>query len=715
MRNKSSSIFNILPFIFILLTGTPLSGQEDTTVDSLQLLLTESGEDTIRVNLLNQLAIELRRKDIDLAVQYAKEAKALSENLDYQKGVAKSYYSLARIDHSDYRLSDAREKYIAALDIYELLGMKYEMGDVLNKMGITYGMEGKYDESLDYFNRSLEIRIELGSKLGIAECTNNLGNVYRYKGDYEKSVESYSRFLSLSEEMGDLEGIGDAYNHIGIVYDYQGNYNMALEYYFKSLEIREKIDDKLEIGGSYSNIGIVYSYLGDFDKALEYHLKFLTISKESDDKQSIGIACNNIGTVYEGQEKLELALEYYQKGLEIRKEIEDTRGVSYGYYNIGNVLFKQKKYDEALEYQERSMAIREEMGYIQGIAYNQMSLSRIFKAKSDYAKAIRFAENALKTGEEIGYAEIIKQASEILHTEYSASGDFRKAYKNLEVFKEMSDSLNNAANVKKITQLEMQYDFDKTQEQERVLYEAEMKQQKQLRNFFILGFCLVLIAGFATLRGYFVTKRANKEKAVLLKEIHHRVKNNLQVISSLLNLQSHSLEDTEIKEAVTEGQSRVKSMALIHQSLYQSDRLSKIEFQEYLEQLLSFLGSIYKDENKQINCSVSAQNINLDIDTAIPLGLIINEMVSNAYKYAFIERDQGEIKLVLEKLKDDKFRLEVSDNGIGLPSEIETDKADSLGLKLVNILTRQLKGELVIQRENGTIFILEFSEVIRKG
>jgi len=708
-RLKIALIFPLFLFAY------PLPAQEDNRVDSLQQLLEQSREDTVHVNILNHLAIELRRTDVDLAVQYAKEAKALSEDLDYQKGVAKSFYSLARIDHSNYRLSDAREKYVSALDIYEDLGMKYEMGDVLNKMGITYGMEGIYDESLDYFNRSLEIRIELGSKPGIAECTNNLGNVYRYKGDYEMSVESYSRFLSLSEEMGDLEGIGDAYNHIGIVYDYQGNYNMALEYYFKSLEIREKIDDKLEVGGSYSNIGIVYSYLGDFDKALEYHLKFLTISKESDDKQSIGIACNNIGTVYEGQEKLELALEYYQKGLEIRKEIEDTRGVSYGYYNIGNVLFKQEKYDEALEYQERSMAIREEMGYIQGIAYNQMSLSRIFKAKSDHAKAIRFAENALKTGEEIGYAEIIKQASEILHTEYSASGDFRKAYKNLDLFKEMSDSLNNAANVKKITQLEMQYDFDKTQEQERVIYEAEMKQQKQLRNFFILGFCLVLIAGFATLRGYFITKRANKEKAVLLKEIHHRVKNNLQVISSLLNLQSHSLEDTEIKEAVKEGQSRVKSMALIHQSLYQSDRLSKIEFQEYLEQLLSFLGSIYKDENKQINCSVSAQNINLDIDTAIPLGLIINEMVSNAYKYAFKGRDHGEIKLVLEKLKNDTFRLEVSDNGIGLPSEIETDKADSLGLKLVNILTRQLKGELKIERKTGTQFILEFSEVIRKG
>jgi len=706
-----------IPGLFLLFIACTISlrAQDDPVVDSLQQLLSRSKVDTVKIHLMNSLAVELRRKDTALAAQYANDARILSQKLGYEKGIAKSFFTLARIDHANYKLSVARENYEKALDKYEQLNMLHEVADVLNKMGVTYGMEARYDESLEYFTKSLEIRRSIGSKLGIAECTNNLGNVYRYKGDYQKAIDSYKEFLAVSEEMGDQEGIADAYNHVGIVYDYQGNYKMALDYYFKSLEIREKIDDKDEIGGSYGNIGIVYAYLGDLEKALEYDLKFLTISEELNDEASIGIACNNIGTVYEGMGKLDLALEYYQRALTIRKQIEDLRGVTYALYNIGNILFRQKKYDKALDYQKRSMAIREKIGYKQGIAYNQISISKIWAAKDDNNSAIRFAEEAFQIGEEIGYPEIIKQASELLHAEYIERGDFEKAYKYLTQFKEMSDSLNNAANVKKITQLEMQYEFDKEQEQERLVYEAEMRHQKQLRNFFILGFCLVVIAVGAILRGYFINKRANREKAVLLKEIHHRVKNNLQIISSLLNLQSHTLENTEIKEAVTEGQNRVKSMALIHQSLYQSERLSKIDFQQYVEQLLSYLSSIYTSEDKKISSSVSVKNISFDIDIAIPLGLIINELVSNSYKYAFKGRDQGEIKLVLEKIKDDKFRLEVSDNGIGLPSEIETNKADSLGLKLVNILTRQLKGELNIKQEKGTVFILEFSEVIRKG
>ncbi|MFC2112772.1 sensor histidine kinase, partial [Bacteroidota bacterium] len=257
----------------------------------------------------------------------------------------------------------------------------------------------------------------------------------------------------------------------------------------------------------------------------------------------------------------------------------------------------------------------------------------------------------------------------------------------------------------------------------------EVKRQKILTWSFIGGFILVALMAFLILRGYFQKRRANAllaeqkeeiqtmneqlqeslgEKEVLLKEIHHRVKNNLQIISSLLNLQSRDVSDEAVQDAVKEGQSRVKSMALIHQMLYQSEQISCIRFGEYLEQLTSSLASMYRGQ-RDIQCKVSADGIELDIDTAIPLGLIINELVSNSYKYAFAGRASGKITIELVK-SNGSYTLEVSDNGIGMPEDASQGNTNSLGIKLVNILTSQLGGILEQGTAEGTSFIIKFEE-----
>jgi two-component system, sensor histidine kinase PdtaS len=199
------------------------------------------------------------------------------------------------------------------------------------------------------------------------------------------------------------------------------------------------------------------------------------------------------------------------------------------------------------------------------------------------------------------------------------------------------------------------------------------------------------------------------EKEALLKEIHHRVKNNLQIISSLLNLQSASLEDSSALEAIKEGQNRVKSIALIHQKLYQTEDLSRVDFQEYCEQLVSFLQSAFKQSGKSIEAKVEANSIQLDIDTAVPLGLIINELVTNAYKYAFINQDIGVIQINLRK-KGTGLQLTIRDSGVGMPASFELAKAKSLGMKLVNILSRQLKGSAQWENDRGAVFLINFKE-----
>ncbi|MBI5679716.1 MAG: PAS domain-containing protein [Methanobacterium sp.] len=201
-----------------------------------------------------------------------------------------------------------------------------------------------------------------------------------------------------------------------------------------------------------------------------------------------------------------------------------------------------------------------------------------------------------------------------------------------------------------------------------------------------------------------------KEKELLLKEIHHRVKNNMQIISSLLNLQKNYVEGEESLNILQESQNRVKSMAMIHEKLYKSKKLTHINIKDYIQSLVSDLSYFYGAIENNINAITEIDDIKLNLETAIPFGLIINELVSNSLKYAFTNKKQGEIKVSF-KTHGQKYELIISDDGIGIPKDIDFKNTDSLGLQLVNNLIDQLDGEIEIEKTHGTKFKIKFKEL----
>ncbi|MFB2939174.1 PAS domain S-box protein [Aerosakkonemataceae cyanobacterium BLCC-F154] len=203
-------------------------------------------------------------------------------------------------------------------------------------------------------------------------------------------------------------------------------------------------------------------------------------------------------------------------------------------------------------------------------------------------------------------------------------------------------------------------------------------------------------------------KSSLKEKEVLLKEIHHRVKNNLQVISSLLKLQSGYINDPPTLALFGDSQNRVKAMALIHEKLYQSSDLARIPVSEYIYQLADNLVNSYALKANHIKLNISVDKIFLDVDTAIPCGLIINELLSNSLKYAFPNNKSGEIDIEFKLVEPEKLFLKISDNGIGLPANFQLEEAESLGLQLVSNLTEQLAGNLTVNSNCGTSFTIIF-------
>jgi two-component sensor histidine kinase len=249
--------------------------------------------------------------------------------------------------------------------------------------------------------------------------------------------------------------------------------------------------------------------------------------------------------------------------------------------------------------------------------------------------------------------------------------------------------------------------------------ELEVKQAKELVNFYITfsgviaGLMILLIFVFINNRKKSIKlEEKNKENELLLKEIHHRVKNNFQTISSLIEMQGKNIEDEKTLVRLKEGQSRIKSMSLIHQKLYQKDMISTIDFQEYAVQLIDQILNLYG--YPKTNVKIELKGLNLDVDTAIPIGLILNELVTNSCKYAFKENQEAYLCLSFSQQKPGEFKLIYKDNGPGIPSSFDLKKSESLGLRLIQRLTKQLQGTFNYKFEGFSVFEIEFKDTITR-
>jgi two-component sensor histidine kinase len=200
-----------------------------------------------------------------------------------------------------------------------------------------------------------------------------------------------------------------------------------------------------------------------------------------------------------------------------------------------------------------------------------------------------------------------------------------------------------------------------------------------------------------------------KEKETLLKEVHHRVKNNMQIISSLMRIQARKIKNPDISDIFRQSQDRIKAIALIHEKLYQTDDFTNIDFNKYVSDLAGSLFQSYGVDRELISLKIKVESISLKIDQAIPCGLIINELISNSLKYAFPKGREGVIEISMRRIRNDRIELSVSDNGIGLDEGIDYRNTDSLGLELVvRMAEKQLKGRIELDRDKGTRFIIKF-------
>lgn len=527
------------------------------------------------------------------------------------------------------------------------------------------------------------------------------------------------------------------------------------------LEIAKKTKLKKVVARGTNFIGMTYHVSGEIDKALNYYIEALKIYEETKDSLYIGISMNNIAACYQFREKPKETIDYYESALTVFRKIKNEQWIANVSYNLSSQLTKQKNFKKA--YQNSVLALETfrklKDKYSEGLVYTQLGTINLDQEIYDVAiayftksnKLISLEDDPIAVGinyENLGSAytalgnykeaeknllrgtdifkkhqslEHLTKTLEIAKTLYERWGKFEEAFIYSEEYRKMKDSLFNATKDERLLETIKKYDLDKKEQQisllktQNELKDLRIKSANEERLFYSLGILgLIIIAGIGfylyqtkkksseeLTRKNEIISQALAEKEDLMREIHHRVKNNLQVVSSLLSIQSRHVSDRQVIEAIKEGQNRVKTMGLIHQNLYQDNDLRGVNMKNYVQKLTKNLFSSYNIEPDKIQLKTDISSSNLDVDTVVPLGLIINELVTNSLKYAFTEKNSGEIFVKLHE-NNEKLMLEVSDNGKGLPEGFDIQKLNSMGFQLVQNFVRKLSAELTIQSENGT-------------
>lgn len=555
----------------------------------------------------------------------------------------------------------------------------YTAGKAFYEMGEMYYRYKKHNKSFGAFFNAKELFIKAGSDNEVAVTNFVLGRQQFYRGNYKISAGHLNFAMREAKRLKLKKLEGDILEYMGILYYVMPNPgSKSSDLLRKSLEIKQEIKDQngaLHIGATLAR---VYYNDKNFDSALYFY------------NSSVLLA-----------EKLGLA---YEANLARLDEIPSL--LRLGKSKEANVILDSIK-KNVLDSSDVNLSIR----YHTQLGNYHITIKDTINGQKNYDTALRIAQNS-------GFPEMYSLVYKNMADAYYNAGDFRKAFENQIQYTEKMASLYSADNYSTVGDLEYILKTNITEDEvkhlsiQNEMKELRLKSERSLRVILLISTGGFLIS--ATIIFLLYQKQKKKsgiiekqgvELQTLMKEIHHRVKNNLQVISSLLDLQSQTIGDSQAAEAIKESRNRVQTMALIHQDLYSEANTQGIEMPDYINKLVMSLFSSYNVKKNKIQLETNIEPILLDIDLVIPIGFVLNELISNALKYAFSNKESGVLHISLSQ-NNDGLLLKVKDNGEGFPAGLNIYKAQSFGYKLVKAFAQKLKARLEVYNDDGACVLL---------
>jgi two-component sensor histidine kinase len=521
----------------------------------------------------------------------------------------------------------------------------------------------------------------------------------------------------LARAAHDLLQQGSAWNTIGAFHYTRDEYKPALQAFTKALVFYEQVGGMRERSSVLSNLGALCLTMELFEPSYQYFQRGITLSlKHKPDSSQCVLYLRGSGVALAALGRYPDALDRYHRSLHLDRRAHDLAGEAATLGYIGAVYVKQRRFAEAIETLEtvRQMSAKlpdglTDVEVLQG-------LGDAYKGLGQWAKAATYYQARIEAERFSTSLDAYKNLAEVQFR----AGKFEQAYRSLNRFVGINDTLKDQEAVRQAHELETRYrtrDLQRTNQIQQLT--IARKNQLAAFGFGTAGLVLLAAAGLTWLivqrtranrrlaEANAVISQAVAEKEILLQEVHHRVKNNLQLVSGLLGWQAET--DPVAAPALQQSRARLHSMALIHEHLYRAEDLVRVRLDEYLLQLLSTLEAAHANGQQPIRVTTDLAPLTVEAKEAIPLGLVTNELVINAYKHAFTGRPDGHLHIVLTGADDGAtFQLIVADDGVGLPPDMDATASLSLGMQLVKMLTRQLKATLVTEPNTprGTRFVL---------
>ena len=609
--------------------------------------------------------------------------------------------------------------------------------DVIDAFASYHYRKLEYDQAIAQKIEAVEARRSLDNRADLADALYRLAQYQRAGYQLDEAVLSYREAGKYYDQLDNPSRQINCLNGLGVIHKDLGDYTQALPLYHQAynLAVRYGLDKKR--ASTAINIGVLLKKEEDYDGALEQYRLAEEINLEDKNYYGLANVYNNIGNVFRLQEKYDLALKNYQLAILNRRKSGKTNSLSYTFNNI-SLVYKQKgDVQKAIEYLKKSEAEKIENKDFETLSSTYLNFSEVYLENGDDKNFVKYATLAEDYALEYDHAEIFRFVRINYSKFAAANGNYEEAYLYLQHVYDELDTLDKESQKVLTSVLQAQFDDQQSKslistlsktnaELDARTTELEEKEASSNVLIMILGFVTLFLVISALLlffkqRAYArQTKQMNlvneqlrttmiskEEKETLLKEVHHRVKNNLQIIKSLIRLQGNDKMDERTQIMLLDFENRVSSMALVHESMYKSGDLAVIDINNYYNDLINDLIDAYSLDiviEKDISIQIGR---NVGIDTLVPLGLLTNEIISNSLKHAFAGKMNGTIKVVLSENGDSKELL-IGDDGVGFDIHGVRENEQTLGLELINALVEQLDGEYEFINDGGSYFRIKF-------
>ncbi|MFC2104261.1 tetratricopeptide repeat protein [Bacteroidota bacterium] len=675
---------------------------QKSKIDSLYIALQNENNDSLKLEILNELAVYLRRSYPDSALNFAKQA----ENIALQ------------------------------------INSKHKLAECYKNIGNIYNGKDNYSFANNYYQKSLKIYEELYDTLGIAKIYNNLGALNRNQGNFIQTLEYYQKSLELRTQLGDKSGMGKTYNNIGIVHHALNNFDLALEYFHKSLDIREKYNDKMGMAGCYNNIGSILIYKKDFKLAIKYFQKSLIIYEEFEDKLGIGHCYKNIGTAHIGLKNYSIAIEHFTNSLKINEELGDQIEISTSLMDIAKVQNIIKDYERAKTNAERSLAIANETGAMIQKKDASEQLSLAYEGFADFENALSYHKLFLNTKDSLFSIEKMKEL-ESIESKYQLENkqlqiDNLESDNELKMVKLEKMKLRQLLSfliiiISAVSIIELLIVRRKLKNKNSTIYVQNEEILTQKDELEIHRNNLEKLVEERTKDLELAKEKAEESdrlKSSFLANMSHEIRTPMNAIIGFSNLlNDHELEFTnrdEISNHIIRNSNTLLRLIddIIDIAKIESGQLTirkrECNVNSLLKEVLENFNESKKQRNKdhlQINFNPGNEELHINTDP-IRLQQVISNLIDNGIKFS----EQGQIEFgynLIEIQKKSKIEFYVKDTGIGLTpdqqklifsrfSKVETDRTKlyrgaGLGLAICKNLVELLGGEIWVDSEKENL------------